>query len=66
MSLSTVYIFVLICIIEGILLYWLFRRDKSNYDKEENYINLARKINRLLLHSSDSSNVFAKACRFLT
>lgn len=65
MSLSTVYIFVLICIIEGILLYWLFKRDKSNYDKEENYINLARKINRLLLHSSDSSNVLQKLVDFL-
>lgn len=57
--------FILTSIIEGILLYKLLKRDKSNYDKEQKSFNTAKKINRLLLQSSSSASVVQKLADFL-
>lgn len=65
MLIAIISTFILTSIIEGILLYKLLKRDKSNYDKEQKSFNTAKKINRLLLQSSSSTSVVQKLADFL-
>lgn len=65
MPLFAIYLLVLICGIEGILFFWLFRRDKFNYDKEQKSFNTAKKINTLLLQSSSTTSVVQRVADFL-
>ncbi len=63
--LPVILAFFITTILEGLLFYWLFKRDQSKYNKEKNSFTAARKVNSLLLQSSDSTSVLQKLADFL-
>lgn len=65
MLLPIISTFILINIIEGLLLYWLFKHDHSNFNRVHKSFNTQKKINALLLQTPSPTSVVQKVVDFL-